>query len=140
MAALTKDRDTPMKHHDYVVDAKVEAGETIFAGSMVNVDVDGFHMPGQDTASHKCVGVAKAKIVNAGADGAERVDVGVGIYAFGTTGGSALVQADVGKLAYVLDDQTVVKAAGTVNSVVAGVVIEFESASKIWIDFRRKSA
>jgi hypothetical protein len=140
MAAATKDRNTKCKHLDYVAQAGVEAGEVILGGVMVSLDTDGYLDSSTDTANHKCVGVSKRQYDNTdGADGDVKAEYDVGIFAFATTGANAIVKGDEGRLAYVLDDQTVVKAAGTTNSVVAGKVVEFVSASEIYIDFRIKS-
>lgn len=140
MAALTKDRDTPKKHGDYVRKALMAATpQKCFNGGLVNRNSSGYAKAASDTASERCIGVAKQTVTGGTAAGDESVQVEDGIFAFGTTGGNALTQADVGNLAYVLDDQTIVRAAGTVNSVIAGVVIEFVSASEIYIDTRRKA-
>jgi hypothetical protein len=141
MTALAKDRNTKCRHLDYVLSVEVEAGEILYGGALVTRDTDGYAMPAQDTANHEVCGVSKRKYDNsAGADGAIRAEVDQGIFAYATTGANALTKADEGGLAYVLDDQTIVRAAGTTNSVIAGKIVEWVSASEIWIDTRIKTA
>ena len=140
MAAATKDRNTKMIHLDYVLPLKIEAGETILGGIMVNTDADGFATAATDTAAHRCRGVSKRKYENtAGADGDELAEVDVGIFAFATGGANPVLQTDEGELCYVLDNQTVSLAAGTTNSVIAGKVVRYVSSSEVWVDFRQQA-
>lgn len=139
MAALAKERDTPSKHKDYVSEVQVKASTTVWSGGLVSREVGtNKAKPATDTANEQVLGRAGKTVVQT-ASSTDRVPIDTGIYAYATTGGSALDGTDVGKLAYVLDDQTVVRAAGTVNSVIAGRVVEYESASKVWIDTRVKA-
>jgi hypothetical protein len=118
---------------------KAKDATQFYRGILVNSDAGGFLVQAADVANHKCVGVSVEKKLSAGGDGATLVLVEDGVWEFTTGGASALVQADVGRLAYVLDNQTVVKAAGTTNNVVAGKVVRIVSATKVLIDTRIKS-
>lgn len=125
MAALTGDRNTEWTRLDGEVTPSpgMKANTTIFNGAGVCVDANGFLVPASDTANLRTQGVAREKGVSTGlADGALRLRVGYGVFAFKTTGVNAITVADIGKLAYWLDDQTVVRAAGATNDVPAGTV------------------
>lgn len=124
MTALTKERDTPRQHYHYPVSLLMAANGKVFNGGMVNTNATGYAVAASDTAGHKMGGIARETVDNTGgADGALRVDV---IHLLCTmanpAGANQLTQADLGKLCYVFDDQTVIRAAGTVNSVIAGAV------------------
>lgn len=141
MAALTKERDTPRKHVHYVYDdLGVAASAKIFNGSIVSANATGFAKPGADVASELCLGRARETVDNTGgADGAKKISIDCGIFAYNTTGGNAITSADVGKIAEVLDDNNVVRAAGTTNHVKAGKVVAFVSSSEVYIDFLVKA-
>jgi hypothetical protein len=140
MAALTKDRMTPSKELGTRQSYPVRAGAKIYLGALVSIDANGYARPAGDVASEICVGISagqaggdEASTVDntGGADGAKFVNVDQGVFDFATSGGSALVQADVGRSCEVLDDQTVVKAAGVANHVKAGEVREILSATSV---------
>lgn len=140
MAAATQDRDTtkysPLaEQYPY----KAKDATQFYRGILVNVDASGWLVAAADVVNHKCVGVSVEKKLSSGGDGGTTVLVEDGVHEFATSGASALVQADVGRLAYVLDNQTVVKAAGTTNSVVAGRVVRLLSATSVLVDTRIKS-
>lgn len=139
MAAATQDIDTTSYVPQEVFPFKCKASTTFYAGILVNRDASGWLVPATDTANHKCQGRSEEALVSSAVDGADDLRVGNGVFEFATSGASALVQADVGGLAYVLDNQTVVKAAGTVNSVVAGKVVRILSATRVLVDTRIKS-
>ena len=130
MAALTKDKITDKK----VVGLKtypVKASTKIYAGSMVGIDSAGYAVPGSDTAALKIVGVANKQADNSsGANGDINVAVEAPIVAkFNAT---AITQAMVGQVMYVVDDNTFDDSLGT-NGVKAGVLVEFVSATEGWI-------
>lgn len=154
MAALTSERDTPRRPHDspYVFPQKTNT--KIWNGGMVNLDATGFAVPAADTANHKCQGRANATrdTTAAGpdgvlADGAVGAIQGTGVevdpdqFEFDNpAGANQLTQADVGRLGYVLTDHEVIRAAGTVNSVIAGKVMAVDVvANKAVINFRIKA-
>ena len=139
MTALANDRDTASYVPQEVFSYKTKGATTYYAGGLVNSDASGFLVKATDTASHKCVGRAEEAKTSIAGDGNDLLRVGNGIFEFATSGGSAIVQADVGRLCYVLDDQTVVKTGGTSNAVVAGKVVAILSATSVLVDTRIKS-
>jgi hypothetical protein len=138
MSAATANRSTPIRHPEgavFRVRYPVATAVTIYKGTIVML-VAGYLKPAADAAGGIVVGVAQEKVVNAGADGAAYCDVDCNnSWRFV---GSGIVAADVGKTAYVADDQTVQDATGT-NSIVAGFIEELESANVVWVRIGRYS-
>jgi hypothetical protein len=131
MAALTADRKHLSKWTGRAIVGKVAASTTIYAGSLVAKDSDGYIVPAADTASLTVVGLAMGYVDNsAGADGAKTVQIETGVYKFKNGGSAAVDQATVHGLCYVADDQTVGKT--TVESIVAGVVDQLDSDG-VWV-------
>jgi hypothetical protein len=130
--AAAADRTTPCRHPEaarFLVSYPVATGVTIYKGTLVMI-LAGYANPAADTAGGIVVGVAEEHVANAGADGAVRILVGSANAWF--LANSGIVAADVGKIAYVSDDQTVSDATGT-NGVVAGVIEELETGG-VWVN------
>lgn len=130
MTAAAANRRTRSRHpRASEVSYPVAASTTIYQGTLVML-VAGYLVPAADTAGGKVVGIAQEYVVNAGAAGAEMCLVSSGdAYHFT---GSSIVQADVGKLAYVADDSTVQDAVNT-NGVVAGRIEGIDADGGIWV-------
>lgn len=112
---------------------KAAANAVAFRGSLAAINANGYAVRASDTAGLIVKGTCTEAIDNTGgADGDLEMQVrrGERCY-FGTTGANAITQADVGDDAYVLDDQTVVRAAGTSNNVVAGEVLAVETVGGV---------
>lgn len=108
MAAATAARDSQRKAGD-IVSYKMPASTsvTIYKGTMVNVYVaDGYAYPGRNgTSTDKFVGVATETVSGNGTAGSARVKVfKTGTFLFAASG---MAQTDVGKAAYISDDQTI---------------------------------
>jgi hypothetical protein len=129
MAALTAERSVSRKGAESTatvptVTVLVKASTTIFKGALVCIDATGFAIPAATTpATLITIGVA-TKTVVAAASGSFPLDVTRGLYPFNNNGGDLVVQADMGKKVYILDDNTVMHTAGT--SPVAGVFLGFD--------------
>lgn len=137
MPALTanKNRKGKLKRdsQNYPVAATVQ----IFQGAIVSLNAAGFAVPGADTAALKtAVGVAEQNIDNtSGANGDLTVRCGIGVYKFSI--GGTLVQANVGDVGLIEDDDTVDDA--TVNSIKAGRIRELESDG-VWVEIGLEGA
>lgn len=136
MSALTKDRDTLYKE-GVEEELPMAASAKVYGGSMVCTNASGYAAPGADTANFMFAGVACAEADNsAGANGAINVKIKrKGVFLFAASGMTA---ADVGKTVYVLDDQTVALAAGTMNDIPAGKIVKVESATAVWVDIDQR--
>lgn len=138
MAATTIDRNTARKLVERIVaeDALLAATTTIPNGVLVATNAAGELINAADVAGATVIGRAPRRMVN-GAGAASKINpkayAEAGVFKFGTTGGNAVTAADVGKNCFVLDNQTVVKTAGTVNAIVAGVVDSIDPDGGIWV-------
>lgn len=138
MTALAQDRNTMRKYEERILaeDPLIAATTTVWNGSLVANNAAGALIPASDTAGITVVGVAQRKMANATGAAAKVIPAGkvaAGVYKFFTTGGNALTIVDVGKNAFVLDDQTVVRTAGTTNAIVAGVVDSIDPDGGVWV-------
>lgn len=133
MAALSAARNTTIRGAMiYKLNVQVAASTTIWKGSIVMLNSSGYAIPAATAATTPCYGIADQTVVNSGSAGSVSVDCIVG--AAGLFDSAAtLTQADNGKAAYFSDDHTISRTA-TSNSV-AGVIIEFVSASSCWVYF-----
>jgi len=135
MAALTQDRPTVYRE-GVEMDYPVAASTKIFAGGLVCVNASGFALPAADTVSLIFVGVALEYADNsAGANGDSVVRVRrTGVFEFDAT---SITQAMVGAAMYAVDDHTFDDAGGTTNDIKVGVLTNYVSATKGWIDISR---
>ena len=127
MAKLTAPRDTNeiMSGATSLV-LPVKGSTTIFQGSIVAIDADGFAVPGKKAAGLKAVGRAEETIENSGKDGEAVIRVKRGVFVFDNTATAAnkLTAADVLGPCYIEDDQTVTKLA--MGASVAGLVVRVD--------------
>lgn len=134
-AALTAERNTPSRAGESLV-LGVCTNTRIFAGGMVAVNPAGYATNAAAVSGYKVVGCAietvdnRTNAENAGTNGALSVAVRRGV--FGWANGGSVKDADIGSLAYVIDNQTVT-VTGAVNAVVAGIVVDVD-ASYVWVD------
>jgi hypothetical protein len=112
----------------------IKANVRIFKGALVGKDSAGRAMPG-DTIANGCLaalGKASATYDNrtgsalGGAADAVDVEVEYGVFGFvsATGGGDDIAADDVGKVCYVVDDQTVALTNGTDTRGIAGLITE----------------
>lgn len=147
MAALTKEFDAGWQVMDGTFNVNQKGGVKVWAGSIVCADANGFAVPAADTVNYKVLGRAQMTSDTSAsgpngalADGVGSFDYAVGVFEYNNpAGANSLTQADVGKLAYVLSDNEVARAAGTTNSIIAGTVVAVNVTTHIaTIDVRKK--
>ena len=124
MAALTQDRPTPEREGRLVSDPLAD-GVTLYAGGMYVLDGDGNATPATAAATTPVRAVALARASQP--DGDQRVEGALGVFRFDNDG-NAITRADIGRNAFVVDDQTVAKT-GTAK---AGVVVDVDEAG-VWV-------
>jgi len=133
MSAAVADRNTPRRAGtNFAFPAK--AGVRIFAGTQVVLD-GGWAAPGRTATGLISVGIAEEPVDNtSGANGAVLVPVRRGeVWRFDNSAAAdQITLADVGKDAYIVDDQTVAKTDGTATRSVAGKVRDVD-AGGVWI-------
>ena len=131
MSALAATRIVPEKAGvtSYV---PLAAGAKIHHGALVVMDA-GFAKPGYTAVGLVALGIAEDSVDNTGGTaGAKRVEVKRGCYAFATLAGDDVTEADIGKDAFVVDDQTVARTSATNTRSIAGKVIDVDAAG-VWI-------
>jgi hypothetical protein len=135
MAALLKDRNTPMLLGDNRR-GLAAAAATIFAGAILMRNAAG-HVVNASTATG-LVGVGRAEVHvdnSAGSAGDQPVDYKPGIFRYAnSTGADEITIADIGKLAYAVDDQTVAKTDGATTRSPAGLIDDVD-AQGVWVRF-----
>lgn len=142
-AALT-DGIAPVYKTSYEFPARMYAG-VIYRGGLVAVS-NGIAYPAENLAAYKVVGVATETVDNeptaSGYSATRRCAVKQGIFAFAnahvsgpaTNAVYSIGVSDVGKPAYVVDDQTVGTSSNALYCV-AGTVVYVEPDSRyVWID------
>ena len=97
-------------------------GAVIYTGAITALNSDGKAVPASDSASLTVAGISQGSAE----DGSVIIRSGVFLLDNGT-GSDALTAADIGKIVYVIDDQTVGKTGGT-NKVAAGILRAVDSA------------
>lgn len=103
----------------------VAASTTIYQGSLVAVNTAGYAVPASATASMRVIGVAETKKDNsAGAAGDLSVVTRRGAFYFANSSTTAaVVDADVGRPCYVVDDNTVARHSIDTLRPIAGMVL-----------------
>lgn len=127
MAALTAPRDTnEIANGARAIVLPVKGATTIFQGSIVAIDANGYAVPGKKAANLKAAGRAEETVENKGGDGELVIRVTRGVFVFENTATTAnkLTAADVLGPCYIEDDQTVTKLA--TGASVAGLVIRVD--------------
>lgn len=131
--ALATDRNTPMKDAELVV--LPMAAVKIFAGALVAADASGFVTKGATATTLTYLGRAEeSKDNSAGAAGAQTITVRRGkAFKWKNSGADAVTQASLGKVCYIVDDETVAGTNGTNTRSAAGVVVGLDSDG-VWVE------
>jgi hypothetical protein len=106
----------------------VASNAVIYQGAMVARDSSGVATPAADADGSIVVGCAPVTVDNRAANyhPSQSIAVRTGIFGWDHTGFTA---ADVGSLAYCLDDQTVTPASNVTYDIVAGVIVAVEGTT-----------
>ena len=133
MTALDAPRQAPYKGKGILLPYKLKANAQVYQGGLVVVaTATGYAEAGRKAGNLKTVGIAIESAKGGAADGDESVTVRRGIVAQfdNSDGGAAVVQGDVGKTAYLTDDQTVTKTAAGSSAV--GEIVALDSDG-VWV-------
>lgn len=106
----------------------VAANVKIWAGALVVIDA-GYARPGRASTTDLVAGRAEATVDNTGGSaGAVVVTVRRGPFKWNNSAsGDLIAQADVGKVCFIVDDQTVAKTDNTAARVPCGIILQIES-------------
>lgn len=136
MAALTGPRPQTDRLGNEVIPPlwkiPVAAGVKIWAGALVVIRA-GYARPGTVAVGDLSAGRAEATVDNTtGAAGDKVVTVRRGPHAWNNSAsGDLIAQADVGKIAYIVDDQTVALTSNGGTRSPCGVILQLEGSSPI---------
>lgn len=110
----------------------VNSTATIFAGTMVALlTANGNAVRAGTASSGRAVGVALETVTG---DGTRIVETEAGCFQFGnSTSTDEITRADIGNIAYVVDDQTVAKTDGGGTRQIAGAIVDVDAAG-VWVD------
>jgi len=127
-------RNTPKRTGD-MLEPGVAASTLIEAGHMGAKNAAGYAVPASDTAGLIVLGRVENTVDNSGgADGDERVRIlRKNVFLLKNSGTAPLTIADIGGNAYVEDSETVTTAAGALNGIVAGKILDVESEG-VWVE------
>jgi len=132
--ALSADRNTPHKDGQ-LVPVKVAADAVIFAGALVAANASGFAVPGSVAATLTYLGRADVAVDNTGgSNGDITVNVRRGLaFKWKNSGTDPVTQASLGKVCYIVDDETVAATHDTNARSAAGIVIQLDSDG-VWVE------
>lgn len=130
--ALAADRNTPMMDGELL--SLPLAAVKVYAGSIAAVNASGYVTKGAASTTLRYIGRFEEQVDNsAGSAGDKSAKVRRGqAFKFKNSGTSAIVQADLGNVCYIEDDQTVSKTdqAGTLSA--AGMIVGLDSDG-VWV-------
>ena len=134
MTALSSELNTQTRIGDLRVEP-VAASVKILGGSLIMRNASGYLTKGATATG--CVGVGRAeKTVDntSGAAGTVSVEYRLGSYLFANSAAGDLITiAEIGKVCYIVDDQTVAKTDGTGTRSRAGIVDGIEASGGVWV-------
>ncbi len=119
MSALTSERNTVLIAAgglEFTRELEVASGSTIYAGAMAAVNASGKAVPAVSSGAITVVGRAENT-----ASGGQSVKTRSGVFLYNNNTTSSAGVADIGKKAFVVDDNTVMIGGGS-TSVVAGII------------------
>ena len=131
--ALSAARDT-VERSGEVVSLTVKSNQTIYAGSGVSVDSSGYAVSASDATGDKFVGRAEVTKKNTGDDYSATMAINVKRGTFAWANGAGYTDANIGDYTYVFDDATVNSAASNTYDIIAGVIVDVDSANGVWVD------
>lgn len=132
--ALAADRTLETVNPTEIIAILGGAADTIYEGSIVKIETDGYAEVADGAAASVNMGIAVEQVVCAGAH-AEYVKIEVGRFWIPHAGAA---QTDVGTLAWAVDDETIAHAAQNATDVALGLVIGFKTGYLL-VDTRIKA-
>lgn len=132
--ALVADRNTPY-HDGQVISAPMAAGAVCFAGGIACANATGFATNGVVATTLTYLGRFEETLDNTvGADGAQKIMIRrKAAFKWKNAAADPVTQARLGKLCYIVDDESVAASNGTNTRSAAGIVVGIE-ADGIWVE------
>ncbi|MGZ9811280.1 hypothetical protein ACXN5S_12530 [Pseudoroseicyclus sp. H15] len=133
--ARTTPRDTPAKMAG-IRNGALAASALAFAGALLMRNAAGYLLPGATATGSVGVGrISKTADNSGGSAGDLAVDFEEGVFLFdNSASGDAITIADIGEVAWIVDDETVAKTDGTGTRSPAGIIQDV-SAAGVWVRF-----
>lgn len=133
MTALTQDRNTPRLQGDVFV-GLVAALTTVYAGALLMRNAAGYLIEGQTATGLVGVGRAEERVDNgSGSNGDLSAKFRPGVFRFGNSSSSdEITIAEIGDIAYAVDDQTVAKTDDSESRSPAGIIVDVD-AQGVWV-------
>lgn len=132
--ALAADRDTP-RQQAVLIPVPMAASAVIYAGALVVANASGYAAPGSTATTLTYLGRAEEAVSNAGGSNGDKTVMvrRKEAFKFKNSGSDAVTQASIGKVCYIVDDETVAATNGTNTRSAAGKVVGVESDG-VWVD------
>jgi hypothetical protein len=126
--ALTADRNSP-RHLDDGSRRYGAAVAKIFGGALVMLNASGYATKGQTALALVGIGRADEQVDNTGGSAGDlNVRVSEGTFVWANSASTDLITiADIGKVCYAVDDQTVAKSSGSGTRSPAGIIVDVDS-------------
>jgi len=132
--ALTADRNTPRREGDNRVDG-LAASVVVFGGAILMRNAAGYLTKGATATDLVGAGVAMEARTGGANAGDEVIEWRAGRFRFkNSTSTDAITIADIGKIFYVVDDETVAKTSGTNTRSIGGFVEDVDDQG-VWCVF-----
>jgi hypothetical protein len=132
-AALSADSQVARKEAGLQSYPVAGSSTQIYKGAFVCLNTSGYLVAGADTAGLRYAGVAYENVLNAGSDGDKSCKVHTnGVF---LKPASSITQAMVGRMMYLVDDDTF---DDSQSDVPVGVLVRFESTTSGWIDIGQR--
>ena|SRR5471030_100076 len=131
--SLIADRNTPYKDSSSI-GVPVGANAKIYSGALVAANATGFAVPGATATTLTYLGRAEVYVDNTGgADGAQTVTIRRNkLFKWANSVADPIDQSCLGKVCYIIDDQTVAKTNGTNTRSAAGIVLGI-ATDGVWV-------
>jgi predicted RecA/RadA family phage recombinase len=130
--ALSDNKEVSEKHRR-LLQNPVAGSSVIFKGAIVMSNASGFLAPASSLADAKMAGIAYEKCDNSTGSAGDKECKLLREGAF-LLSGSGFTQADVGKVVYATDDETVALTQAVGDEVAVGKIAQVVSASQVYVD------
>jgi hypothetical protein len=128
---LSAGRNTPSREMTRI-NRVVKSGTTVYAGGMATLlTADGTAVPAGTASAGNAVGAFADTVTG---DGTLTVDIQFGCFRFdNSTSTDEIKAADIGGIAYIVDDATVAKTDNSGARKIAGAIVDVDDVG-VWVD------
>jgi hypothetical protein len=134
MTALAEDRNTPRKQGD-ILSGPLAASVVVYGGAIVMRNATGYLTKGATATGLVGAGVAQERKTGGASAGDESLKYRKGVFRFANSASTdEITIAEIGKLCFAVDDQTVAKTDGSAARSPAGFVEDVD-ANGVWVEF-----